>query len=82
MIPGFDFAPIVVMFAKAGTPPAIIQKMASEVIAVVNAPETGRQFLAGGYEPAAGGPEVLQKAVASERERAGKVITATGIKVD
>jgi len=82
VIPGFDFAPIVVMFARAGTPPAIIQKMAGEIIAVVQLPETGRQFIAGGFEPAPGGPDELGRAVASERERAAKVIDSAGIKVE
>jgi tripartite-type tricarboxylate transporter receptor subunit TctC len=81
-VPGFDFAPIVAMVARAGTPPAIVQKIAGEVIAVIKQPETSKQFLAGGYEPAAGGPEELGRAIASERERAAKVIEKAGIKVE
>ena len=36
-IPGFAFAPIIGIYARTGTPPAILQKIASEVAATVKA---------------------------------------------
>jgi cyclic beta-1,2-glucan synthetase len=39
IIPGFNFAPIVGIYARVGLPPAIMQKIAAEAIAVVKEPE-------------------------------------------
>ena len=82
VVPGFDFAAIVGIFARAGTPAAIVQKIATEAMAVVKLPETGQQFAAGGIEPAAAGPEEFGRAIAGESERAAKVISSAGIKVE
>ncbi|HEY2137498.1 MAG TPA: tripartite tricarboxylate transporter substrate binding protein, partial [Xanthobacteraceae bacterium] len=42
-IPGFDFAPIIGLFARSGTPQAIVDKMAAEAIATVKEPEVTSQ---------------------------------------
>ena len=39
IIPGFDFAPVIGVFAKAGTPKAAIDKIAAEAMAVMKMPE-------------------------------------------
>mgnify|MGYP003347540228 CR=1 FL=1 len=50
-IPGFDFAPVIGLFARAGTPDAIIQKIASEVAVIVKQPDVIKQFATAGIEP-------------------------------
>jgi tripartite-type tricarboxylate transporter receptor subunit TctC len=79
-VPGFDFAPIIGVLAPVGTPKAIVDKVASEVVAVVKMPETQKQFAASGIESVGGGPEEYGKAIADETSHMAKAIDAAGIK--
>ena len=60
-IPGFDFAPVIGVFAKAGTPKAAIDKIAAEAMAVMNMPEVIAQLAKVGVEPAARGAGRLRQ---------------------
>jgi len=82
VIPGYDLATMVGLFARAGTPPAIVQKIAAEAIAVVKLAETQRQFAAAGIEPAGEGPDAFAKALAAEMAHVAKVIETAAIKVE
>jgi tripartite-type tricarboxylate transporter receptor subunit TctC len=55
-IPGYNFAPVIGVYARTGTPPAILQKIASEVAEIVKEPEIVKQFATAGIEPYSGGP--------------------------
>ena len=82
VIPGYDLATMVGVFARAGTPPAIVQKIAAEAIAAVQMPETRKQLENAGIEPAGGGPDAFAKYLAAEAAHVGKVIDTAGIKVE
>ena len=82
VIPGFDLATMVGIFARAGTSPAILDKIAAEATAVVKMPETQKQLAAAGIEPAGEGTAAFQKYLATEADHVGKVIAAAGIKVE
>jgi tripartite-type tricarboxylate transporter receptor subunit TctC len=82
IIPDFNFAPIVGIYARVGTPPAIMQKIAAETTAIVKEPEVVKQLAAVGVEPTGGGPEVFDRALKGEIERVAKVVKAAGIKVE
>jgi tripartite-type tricarboxylate transporter receptor subunit TctC len=79
-IPGFDFAPIVGVLAPAGTPRAIIDKIAAEVVAVTKSADAQAAFTAAGIEPVGAGPEGYAKAIADENARMAKAIQAAGLK--
>ncbi len=79
-IPDFDLAVIQGIFAPIGTPPAIMQKIASEVAAVVAEPDVVRQFAVAGIEPVGAGPDEFQAALKSEAERVARVVQAAGLK--
>src|SRR5262245_54479343 len=49
-VPGFNFAPIVGIYARAGTPTAIVQKIAAEATAIVKEPETVKAIAVVGVE--------------------------------
>ncbi|MFM9577900.1 tripartite tricarboxylate transporter substrate-binding protein, partial [Streptomyces turgidiscabies] len=49
-IPGFDFAPVIGLFARTGTPDTIVQKIATEVAMIVKQPEVIKQFATAGIE--------------------------------
>lgn len=80
LIPGFDFAPIVGILAPAGTPKGIIDRMASEVVALTKLPETQKAMAAAGIEPVGGSSDDYAKAIASENARMAKAIDAASIK--
>jgi tripartite-type tricarboxylate transporter receptor subunit TctC len=79
-IPGFDFAPIVGIFGRIGTPPAIIQKIAAEAVEIVKEPDAIQRLAVVGVEPAPGGPDGLDRALKSESARVAKVIQTASIK--
>jgi tripartite-type tricarboxylate transporter receptor subunit TctC len=82
IVPGFDFATIVGIYARAGVPAAIIQKIAAEANVIVKEPEVIKQLAAVGVEAKGGGPAEFDRALKGETERAGKVIQAAGIKLE
>jgi len=80
LVPGFDFAPIVGILAPAGTPAAIIQKIAAEVVAITKQPDTISAMAVAGIDPVSGGPDEYARAIASENERYAKAIKAADLK--
>ena len=80
VIPGFDLITLIGMYARAGTPAAILQKIAAEAVAIVQQADVVPQFAALGMEPAGEGPDAFAKSIASEIERVTKVVESAGIK--
>jgi tripartite-type tricarboxylate transporter receptor subunit TctC len=80
LIPGFDFAPSIGIYARSGTPPELIAKLAGEVAVLVKEAEIIRHFAAAGIEPAGAGPEAYGEALRRESERVAKTVQAAGIK--
>jgi tripartite-type tricarboxylate transporter receptor subunit TctC len=81
-IPGFNFASIVGVYARLGTPAAVMQKIATEVTAIVKEPDVVRQLATVGVEPTGGGPDVFERVLHGEMERVGKVVRGVGIKFE
>ena len=82
IIPGFDFAPIVGIYARAGTPTAIVQRIGMEATAVVMEPDVIKQLAVLGVEPKGGGPNEFDRALKGETERVAKVVKTANIKLD
>ena len=78
-IPGFDFAPVIGIFARAGTPSSVVERIVAEAIAVVKEPEIVRQLAVVGVEPAGAGPEGFASALQAETRRAAEAVRAAGI---
>ena len=69
IIPGFDLITLIGVYARAGTPPAIVQKIAAEAIAVVKETDVVPQFAALGMEPAGRGRRIRQDHRRGDRAR-------------
>jgi len=80
IIPGFDLITLIGLYARAGTPPAVVEKIAAEAVAVVKEPDVVPQFAALGMEPAGEGPAAFAKTIDAEIERLTKVVESAGIK--
>ena len=78
-VPGFDFAPIIGLLARSGTPQAIIRQIAAEAIALVKEPDMIRQFAVAGIEPVGVGPEEYGRALKDEVKRVVDVVRVAGI---
>jgi tripartite-type tricarboxylate transporter receptor subunit TctC len=78
--PGFDLAVIQGLTARVGTPRAVVEKIASEVAAIVKEPEIVAQFATAGIEPVGAGPDEYRAALNAEAERLAKVVEAAGLK--
>jgi len=81
-IPGFDFAPIIGLYARVGTPPAVISKIAAEAVAVAKEADVIRQLVVIGAESVGVGPDQHDRAVKAEFERVTKAIAAAGLKAE
>jgi tripartite-type tricarboxylate transporter receptor subunit TctC len=81
-IPGFSYAPFVGIYARAGTPAAIVEKISAEAIAIVKEPEVIKQLAKVGVEPVGGGAAEFRKLLDGEIDRVAKVVKAANIKVE
>ena len=80
--PGYESANWYALFAPAGTPAAIINKLHAETISALKAPEI-RDFITGeGAELVGSTPAELSAYLRREIERYGKVIRSANIRVE
>jgi tripartite-type tricarboxylate transporter receptor subunit TctC len=80
---GFLGARLVGVFAPAGTPKPIIDKLNAEFAKVINQPELKKQLTEQlGMDLVASSPEALQEWTVREIARWGKVVKDNGIKPD
>jgi tripartite-type tricarboxylate transporter receptor subunit TctC len=79
VIPGYDLATIVGMYARPGIPQPILDKIATEAIAAVNTPEAKKQLTAAGIEPTGGNAAAFDKALKREIENVTAVVKSAGI---
>jgi tripartite-type tricarboxylate transporter receptor subunit TctC len=81
VISGYDFAVIQGLYARAGTPRAIVDRIASEVGVIVKEPEVIAAFdKAGAEAPPESGTDYFARVLRDEAERVGKAVAAAGIK--
>jgi tripartite-type tricarboxylate transporter receptor subunit TctC len=81
-LPGFDSALWVGLLAPARTPRAIIDKLNQEVVRILKLPDVAERLKALGADPAPTAPEFFDKYIKSEVEKLGKVVKASGARVD
>lgn len=82
LIPGFNFASIVGIYARVGTPAAVMQKIADEATAILKEPDVIKALGVVGVEPTGGGPEEFKRVLDGEIERVTKVVKAANIRID
>jgi tripartite-type tricarboxylate transporter receptor subunit TctC len=80
--PGFDASSWFGMAAPARTPPEVIAKIATDTITVLRRPETERQLIEQGADPVGNTPAEFTAFIASEIERWGSVVRASGATAD
>ncbi len=81
-VPGFDIATWFGLLAPAGTPRDIVAKWNAEVTRILNAPEMRERLMAQGAEPAPTTPDQFAQFIGSELVKYGRIVKASGAKVD
>lgn len=79
---GYDLvaAPWYGLFAPAGTPPAIVERLSKAAIEAIHEPAMNKRMLDMGVEPTGLGPEQLAAIMKQDYERWGPPIRASGFK--
>ena len=70
------------VLAPAGTPREIVQRLSSELAAIIRAPETRARLDAMGVVPSGSTPQEFDAFIASETAKWGKVIRTAGVKAE
>ena len=81
-IPGFDTSLWYGIFAAAGTPPAIVQRLNAEIVRAMAQPKSKEAIEGYGYQIVGSTPEHMDALLKSEVARWAKVVKATGAKAE
>jgi len=82
VVPGFAGDLWVVLFAVAGTPTPIVERLATEVAAITASPDVVEKFSAIGAETLRGGPAQLATMVKEDMARWAPIVKASGAQID
>ncbi len=81
-LPGYEFQAWFGVFAPAGTPRPVVDKISKEIARIVALPDVIRQFTQQGEEAKPSTPEEFHRFVRAEIEKYVKVVKLAGIKVE
>jgi tripartite-type tricarboxylate transporter receptor subunit TctC len=81
-LPGYEIVSWQAVFAPAGTPQPIVQRLAAEIGKIINEPDVKSRLAGLGVEPSGAGPAELAALQKSEVAKWGKLIKAANIKVE
>ena len=80
VIPGFDYAVLIGILARSGTPQPAIDKIATEMSDVLKRPEVLQRFTALGIEPTWQNPQDYARTIKEENGRMAKAVQAAALK--
>ncbi len=81
-LPGYESSLILGVFAPAGVPATLINRLNREIVKVLHAPEVKEKLFSSGVEVVGSSPEQFASRVKSEMTRLGKLIKDAGIRAD
>ena len=81
-LPGYELSSWQAVFAPAGTPPAIIDKLYAEISRILKTPEMQKRFTELGLDPSGMTPAELTALIKSDVPRLGKVVKDSGARAD
>ena len=81
-LPGYEMLNWLGLFAPAGTPRAIVDRLAQESLRIVRSPDIIAKFHAQASEPSPLATDEFAAFVRKEVDKWGKVVTATGMTAD
>jgi tripartite-type tricarboxylate transporter receptor subunit TctC len=81
-VPSYEIVSWQALFAPAGTPPAIVQRIHTEVAAILKQPEVQEKMAKLGVEPSGIPPQQFAAFQAAEIAKWAKVVKAANVKLD
>lgn len=81
-VPGFELVSWYGVFAPAGTPPDVLDKVSAAIAKSLRSPDTVKKLAALGATPVGSTPQAYAKFIAGENERWGKVVKSMNISLD
>lgn len=81
-LPGYELSSWQAVFAPAGTPPAIIERLHTEMARILKTPEMQKRFSELGLDPSGMPPQELAAMVKADVPRLGKVVKDSGARAD
>ena len=79
-LPAYESSSVAGLFAPAGTPAAIINRLNQEVVQALHRPQIKERLLTAGIEPVGSSPAELAETIRSEMARLEKVIKDAGLR--
>ncbi len=79
-LPGYESASLLAVFAPAGTPAAIVQRLNQEMVKVLQSAEARERLFNAGVEAVGSTPEQFAATLKTEMTKWGKVIKDAGIR--
>ncbi len=80
--PGFEYTAWVGLLAPAGTPRPVVDRLNAEMVRILASPDIRRKLSEVGFEVASSTPEAFGTFIQSEIVKLGKVVRASGAKLD
>ena len=80
--PGFEVVAWNGFVAPAGTPRDIVTRLSSEIVAIIRMPDVNERLSADGSMPTANSPEEFSAFIKAEHAKWGRVVKASGARVD
>jgi tripartite-type tricarboxylate transporter receptor subunit TctC len=81
-LPGYEFQAWFGVFAPAGTPRPVVEKISKEIALIVDLPDIKKQMLNQGEEGRASTPQEFTRFVRAEIEKTRKIVKLAGIRVE
>lgn len=81
-VPGYDANSWMGVFAPARAPKALVQRLHSQIEAVMKSPEMREAMTSQGIEPAALGPQEFAASIRADYEKYARLIKQAGIRLD
>jgi len=81
-LPGYTAVSWFGLFAPAGTPRPVVDKIAAEVKRIFETPDVAASLRKVGGEPAPMSPDAFAAFIASERPKWQAVVRASGVHID
>lgn len=80
-VPGYEITQSWGIVVPTGTPPAIVQRLSTEIVKAMNLPDVKERVAKTGAVPIGDSRAAFEGFIANERQRLGEVITKTGIEL-
>jgi tripartite-type tricarboxylate transporter receptor subunit TctC len=81
-LPGFDVEPWFGIVAPAGTPPAVVNRLNTEITKVMHEPDVSQKLAAVGAVPSTSTPQEFEHFIDTEVVRWAEVVKASGAKAE